>query len=333
MNYLKICSVAFVLCTSGVTYAKAECGDVSIAAMSWQSADALANVDALILEKGFGCTASVILGDTIPTITSMVEKEQPDILSEATITLLPDVAKRGLEEGRVKSLGHPIPEGTVEGWHIPKYLADAHPDIKTVADALRHPELFPAPEDPSKGAILSGPQSWGSTVVAAQLFKAFEAEKKGFINVDAGSAAGLDGAISKAYERKEGFLTYYWSPTSLMGKYPMVRLEGGVPRDEEEWARCTTVASCGDPKPNYWVAGPVDTLVSSRFEKRPGIAPVIEYLTKRSWTSATVSELMVWMTDNQATGEDGARHFLETRPDLWRKWVPQDIAEKIVADL
>lgn len=310
-----------------------ECGDVTIAEFSWQSASALTNLDALILEKGYGCNVSIVAGDTVPTITSMAEKGQPDLSPETNLVLLPEVAKRGVEEGRMVSLNHPIVEGTLEGWYIPKYVADEHPDIKTVLDALKHPELFPAPEDSSKGGILKGPQGWGGTVVTEQLFKAFEAEKAGFVLVDTGSAAGLDGAIGKAYERKQGFIGYYWSPTSLLSKYPMVRLEGGVERDNAEWNRCTTVPSCTDPKPNYWVPDPVDTLATKGFLERPGSQPALEYLKTRKWDTATVSELMVWMDENQATGADGARHFLEKREDVWSKWVPADIAEKVKSSL
>ena len=64
--------------------AYAECGDVTIAGFSWQSAESLAYVDEFILKNGYGCNASVITGDTVPTITSMAEKGQPDIAPETT---------------------------------------------------------------------------------------------------------------------------------------------------------------------------------------------------------------------------------------------------------
>ncbi|WP_407816944.1 glycine betaine ABC transporter substrate-binding protein, partial [Staphylococcus aureus] len=84
-------------------------------------------------------------------------------------------------------------------------------------DLFKHPELFPSPEDKSKGAVFNGPQGWGGTVVTAQLFKAFGGEKAGFTLVDTGSAAGLDGSIAKAYEAKQPWVGYYWAPTSLLG--------------------------------------------------------------------------------------------------------------------
>jgi glycine betaine/proline transport system substrate-binding protein len=35
------------------------------------------------------------------------------------------------------------------------------------------------------------------------------------------------------------------------------------------------------------------------------------------------------MTDNQATGEEGAKYFLKNNPDIWTKWVTPDVAEKV----
>ena len=308
-----------------------ECGDVTIANMNWQSAEVLANVDKIILSEGYGCNAELVAGDTVPTLTSMTEKGEPDIAPEGWVDLQPELVKRGVEEKKLVSTGPALSDGAVQGWFIPKYIADANPDIKTIADALKHPELFPAPEDSSKGAVFNGPQGWGGTLVTTQLFKAYEGEKAGFVLVDTGSAAGLDGSIAKAYERKEGWMGYYWAPTSILGKYDMVKLEYGVPYDEAEWKRCNTVADCPDPKPNEWPKDSVETLVTTDFAERAG--SVMDYLKARSWANDTVNKLLAWMTDNQATGEDGAKYFLENNEDIWTKWVSPEVAEKIKSSL
>lgn len=310
----------------------ADCGTVTIASMNWQSAEVLSALDKLILNEGYGCSADIIVGDTVPTITSMAEKGQPDIAPEAWIDLLPDVVKKGTEEGRIIQVGSPLPDGGEQGWWIPQYFADAHPEIKTIPDLLKHPELFPSAEDPSKGAILNGPQGWGGTVVTSQLFKAYEGEKAGFTLVDTGSAAGLDGSIAKAYEREQPVAAYYWAPTALLGKYPMVKLESGVENDAAEWKRCNTVAECPDPKPNAWPIDTIVTLVAKPFSERVG-PEVMDYLKKRSWSNPTVNKLMAWMTDNQASGEDGAKYFLKENPDVWKAWVSADAAAKIEAAL
>ena len=329
-----LASTCLVLGTmSGATLAQAaECGDVTIASMNWQSAEVISNLDKIILNEGYGCSAEITIGDTVPTITSMAEKGQPDIAPEAWIDMLPDVVSKGTKEGRIIQVGSPLPDGGVQGWWIPKYLADAHPDIKTVADLLKHPELIPHPEDSSKGAVYNGPQGWGGTVVTAQLFKGFEAEKAGWSLVDTGSAAGLDGSIAKAYERKQGWVGYYWAPTALLGRFEMVPLAGGMPHDAAEWKRCITVAECPDPKPNAWPVDTIVTLVAKPFSEKAG-PEVMDYLNKRSWSNDTINKLMAWMTDNQASGEEGAKHFLEENAELWKKWVSAEAAEKIEASL
>lgn len=77
--------------------------------MNWQSAEVLSNLDKFILNEGYGCEAEITVGDTVPTITSMAEKGQPDIAPEAWIDLLPDVVKKGTEEGRIVRSALPCP--------------------------------------------------------------------------------------------------------------------------------------------------------------------------------------------------------------------------------
>jgi glycine betaine/proline transport system substrate-binding protein len=327
MKYLLATTALAAALVGFASAASAECGDVTISNMNWQSAEVLANIDKIILNAGYGCNADLVVGDTVPTLTSMTEKGQPDVAPEGWVDLLPDVVQKGIADKKLVSTVEALSDGAVQGWWIPKYLADAHPDIKTIPDALKHPELVPAPEDSSKGAVFNGPQGWGGTLVTTQLFKAYGGEKAGFTLVDTGSAAGLDGSIAKAYERKEGWMGYYWAPTAILGKYEMVKLDYGVPYDAAEWKRCNTVADCPDPKPNEWPKDHVQTLVTTAFAERAG--PAMDYFSKRSWSNATVNKLLAWMTDNQATGEEGAKHFLKESPDVWTAWVPADVAEKV----
>jgi len=302
------------------------CGAVTIASMNWQSAELLAHIDKFILSKGYGCDAQVMTGDTVPTLTAMAAKGRPDIAPEASVSQAPGVVTRGLAEQRLIETVNVLPDGYANGWWIPKYIADAHPDIKTIADVFKHPELFPAPEDPSKGAVHSGPQGWGGTVITAQLFKAYEGGKHGFALVPTGSGGALDASLIKAYERKQGWVGFYWKPSSLLGKYEMVRLESG-PHDPAEWARCTTIANCPNPKPNDWPAEMAKTLVTAKFARRGGA--VMDYLKARQISNEDISAVMSWASDNQASGEDAARYFLRANPSVWNQWVSPEIAAKI----
>jgi len=309
-----------------------DCGNVTLALHNVQSAELLTYVDKFILENGYGCRVETIPGDTVPSTTSMIEKGSPDVSSETWVDLLPEIVPQGLKDGKIVYGAPALPDGGIQGWWIPRYLADAHPDIKTVEDALAHPELFPDPENPDKGVIFNGAEGWGATVVTAQLFKAYEAEKKGFNLMRPGSAAGLDGAIARAYERQEGFITYYWAPTALLGRYDLVLLEPNAEQDAAEWQRCITNLDCPDPKVTAWPVDTVMTVVTKAFADR--IHPAImDYFNTRGWSNDTVASLMAWQAENQAMGEDAALHFLEENKDIWTKWVPAEVAEKVEAAL
>ena len=56
---------------SWATIGNAACGKVSIAEMTRASAELMANVDKIILEKGYGCEVELVAGATMPTFTSM----------------------------------------------------------------------------------------------------------------------------------------------------------------------------------------------------------------------------------------------------------------------
>lgn len=311
------------------TSSHAECGTVTIANMNWQSAEVLANIDQMVLSNGYGCNAELVAGDTMPTLTSMIEKGEPDIAPEAWVNAAKEPLDKAVAEGRLLYAVPSLSDGGEEGWWIPKYFADAHPEIKTVEDAIKHPELFPAPEDSSKGAVYNCPAGWTCQITTGNLYKALGGDEKGFTLVDTGSAAGLDGSIAKAYEGKEAWLGYYWAPTAILGKYEMVKLGFTTQYDKEAWDKCNAVLDCKDPKVNPWPVSEVQTVVTTSFADRAG--PAMDYLKARQWSNSTVNKLLAWMTDNQATGEEGAKYFLKNNEDVWGKWVSAEAAEKIKA--
>lgn len=238
---------------------------------------------------------------------------------------------QAIAEGRLIQAAPLLSDGGVEGWWIPKFIADANPDIKTVEDALKRPDLFPAPEDASKGAVTNCPAGWNCQVSTANLYRALGAKEKGFELVDTGSAAGLDGSIANAFENKKGWLGYYWAPTAILGKYEMVKLSFGVEHDKASWDACTAVPDCADPKVNAYPVSDVYTVVTKGFAEKAGVA--MDYVKTRKWDNATVGKVLAWMEDNQGTNEDGAKHFLETYPEMWTTWVAPEVAEKVKAAL
>ncbi len=329
-----VATSAFGLIASAGAAMASDCGSVSIAEMNWASAELMANVDALILEEGYGCDVELIPGATQTTFASMSEKGQPDVAPELWINAVATPLAAAKEEGTLVALnGGPI-TGLGEGWWVTKKFTQDHPELDTVEKVLARPDLFPYVEDESKGAFMGCPAGWGCQLVNANLFRAYDMEAKGWTLVDPGSAAGLDGSIAKAVERDDTWFGYYWSPTSIIGKYELQMLPFEAEyAGKDNWDNCIALPEqdCMEPKATSWVESEVETVVTDDFVAQAG--PAAEYFAARVFPGEVMNAMLVYMSENQATGKDAAYEFLETQPDVWTQWVPADVAEKVKAGL
>lgn len=320
---------------AGSNVALAECGDIQIAEWNWASGELMANVDKIILEAGYNCSVEMVPGATTTTFASMNEKGQPDVAGELWINAVRDPLNAAFEAGSLHSANAGPITGLGEGWWIPPHTAEKHPELKTVLDVLERPDLFPDVEDPSKGAFVGCPAGWGCQLANANLFRAFDMEAKGWKLVDPGSAAGLDGSMTKAVEREQNWFGYYWSPTAMIGKHNMVKLDFGVPfAGSENWDGCIALAEqdCADPQPSAWTESEVHTVVTDEFRTNAG-EEVMDYLGKRVFPGDVMNGMLVYMGDNQAGGEDAAIEFLLEHEDVWSSWVSAEVADKVKAAL
>ena len=320
---------------SGV--ANAKCGKLVIAEQNWASAELMANVDKMILELGYGCDVELVPGATMPTFTSMNDKGTPDMNPEQWANAVYTLMLKAVDEGRMIQ-GNKAPiTGLGEGWWITPGTVEKHPEIKgmTALEILEHPEWFPSKEDPSKGAFVGCPAGWGCQLANANLFKAFDMEKKGWVLIDPGSAAGLDGTISKASDSGDPWLGYYWNPTSMVGKYGLIPVDFGVPfAGRDNWDNCIMkpAGECADPKQTAWTKSEVNSLITSSFAKKGG-NDAVTYVETRTYPGDVMNGMLVYMADNQAKGSDAAIEFLKQHEGVWKKWVSSAAAKKIKAGL
>lgn len=304
-----------------------ECGTVQIADMGWNSASLIANIDRFVLEHGFGCDASLVPGDTMPTGTSMVEKGEPDIAPEMWSNSLKEALDRGVAEGRLIYAGHSLSDGGEEGFWVPSYMVEKYPELATIEGVKAHAELFEHPEDPDVSAFYGCPAGWNCQISSSNLFHAMELDKSGFKIVDPGSGAGLAGSLAKAYERGEAWFGYYWAPTSIMGRYDMVKVDFGSGVDEDAFVNCVTDIECTDPVVTMYPPSPVQTVTTTDFAQRAPEA--FQYLSKRSLTNDQMNSLLAWMEDNQADGEYAAEYFLLEHEDIWSQWLPAEVVAQV----
>ena len=303
--------------------------EFQMADMNWPSATLMANVDKFILEEGYDCKIELVPGATTATFITMNEKGKPHVAPELWTNAIAGLLHKALEEGRLFSaIKGPITE-LGEGWWITPHTLKNYPEFKTVLDILERPDLFPAKEDKSKGAFIGCPAGWGCQLANQSLFIAFEMEKKGWMLVDPGSQAGLDGSMSKAAERGDNWFGYYWSPTSLIGKYNMKLMDFGVPfAGSKNWDDCIAKGpeECIEPKPSAWTESIVQTVVTSEIKE---MTEVMNYFGKRIFPGSIMNSMLVYMEENQSQGADGAIEFLEKYPEIWINWITLEAAKKI----
>ena len=133
--------------------ANAACGKITIANMNWASANFMAEVDKVILEKGYGCDVELVPGSTMPTFTSMTEKGEPDVAPEFWANAAIIQLNKAVDEGKMHSINKAPITGLGEGWWVLPATLEKHPELTTADAILKRPDLFPHPEDPSKGGF------------------------------------------------------------------------------------------------------------------------------------------------------------------------------------
>ncbi|GAA0835563.1 ABC transporter substrate-binding protein [Marinomonas arenicola] len=318
---------AMLVSAFSVNASAASCGSFTIADMNWNSASLIAHIDQFILNNGYQCDAELIPGDSVPTGISMIEKGQPDVAPELWTNSVKEALDKGVADKRLRYAGKALINGGEEGFWVPAYLVKQYPEMATIEGVIKHAALFKHPESETKHAFYSCPAGWTCQITAEHLFNALKLADYGFDMVDPGSGAGLAGSISRAYERHQPWFGYYWSPTPVLGKYPMVKVDFGTGADVEEYRNCTTQPNCQSPKVTMYPPSPVYTITTEAFAQKEPLA--YAYFEKRGFTNPQMSKLLAWMEDNQADEETAMYYFLETYPEIWKAWVSADTAEKV----
>lgn len=308
-----------------------ECGSVTIADMNLGSATLVANIDAFILANGYGCDVEIVSGNATITATSMIEKNTPDIAPEFWTNQIRATLAKGAEEGRIVVAGDLLTDGAVSGFWVPAYMVEKDPSLATLEGIKANAKLFKHPEDPTRSAFMACPAGWTCQISTTNLYAAMNLADYGFDLVDPGSGAGLAGTMAKAYENKQAWFGYYWSPTAIMDKYDMVRVDFGTGYDADEFENCTIKEDCLNPKVTDYPAAPVQSIVTTSFSKRE--PAVMQYLAKRSFTNSQMNKQLAWIDEEQADGDYAAENFLLNNKSMWMQWVTPDAANKIAAAL
>lgn len=298
-----------------------ECGEVSIAQMNWAAAEVTTKIAEFLLEQGYGCDVSLVQSDTIPAITSVAENGEPDVVTNLWLNSAGDAYRRLEEQGTMERLTSVLDPGGVEGWWIPTYLAEEHPELTTIEGVMENPDLV-------GGRFNNCPDGWGCRVVSDNLVRALDLESSGLEVFNHGSGETLASSMGSAVTDEEPWFGYYWGPTVPMGKYDMTQVELGE-YNEEAFAELQN-QDTSDPQVSEFPAAPILTSVTTDFaENNP---EVTDFFRNMTFETSTMSGLLAWQDDNNASAEETAVHFLTNNTDTWSGWV-NDAARENLSNL
>ena len=310
---------------SSVTQAS-DCGAIQIGQMTWASSEFVSQLDGLILEHGFGCDVSYVTSGPIPQITSLIEKGRPQLIPELWLNSVGPLVEEGVAEGRMQVVNDQPIGGAGEGWFVPASIQETHPSLTTLDDIIARPDLFPHPDDPSKGGFHTCPVGWACNITSTNLFYAFGMDEKGWEIVDTGSGAGLDASIAKAASRDALWLGYYWAPTVLLSEYAMTPVDFGVPFDAAMWSECIAIEGCPDPQRTDYIPSQVVTLMANAIELPDGAK---RYLETRQLGLEQLDPMLQFMKVNQIGGEEAALEFLLRQPEYLSTWLDAEVAARV----
>ena len=311
--------LAFVATLAAAGTAQAECGEVSITEMDWASSAVVTYISKFLMEQGYGCSVQTVPTTTVPAIASLAETGKPDLVTELW-TIYTPVYFDLKADGKVIELSKVLSDGGVEGWWIPDYLAEKHPELTTIEGVLANPDLV-------GGRFHDCPAGWGCDVTNLNNLKAAAATDAGLERFQHGSGETLATSIAAAYDAKEPWFGYYWAPTSVLGSYPMVKVET-APYDEAKHS-CNATEDCAAPAlSDYPRADVVTTATADFVEREPEVA---ELMRKVSFTNAQMNEILAWQEANGASYEEAAVYFLTSYGDVWSTWLNDSAREKLSA--
>ena len=308
-----------ILCALTIpSLASADCGEVSITEMNWASNTVVTSVAKFIMEQGYGCDVAVVPSDTVPAVTSVAENGEPDIVTELWKNSAGEAYERLEAAGKIKPLTKVLRPGGIEGWWIPTYLAEKHPELTTIEGIMANPELV-------GGRFNNCPDGWGCRVANDNLVRALDLESAGIDVFNHGSGETLASSMASAVQKQEPWFGYYWGPTVPLGKFDMTRVKLGEYKPEVHAKNQSPDAE--NPTVSEFPAATVLTTVTPDFEDRE--PEVAEMLAQLSFETETMSSLLAWMDANNATAEEAAVYYLTNYGEEWSSWLNDDARKRL----
>lgn len=298
---------------------------LKLADVGWDSIRVHNAVVGYIATYGYDLTWEEVPASAVVTFEAL-KKGEMDLLIEAWSDTLPTY-HQDVEAGLLLDFGVNFDDNK-QGLYVPAYViyGDASrgiepmaPDLKTVQDLKKYPEVFADPENPGKGRIYGAIPGWEVDKIVYNKYK-FNGLDKDFTYFSPGSDAALTTAFASAYDRGEAIVGYYWEPTWITGLIDLVLLED-YPYQADKYQ----AGEVEFPSVKVQIAG--------RLGIDEDFPEFSEFLYKYRSSSALTSEALAYMQEHNTEFDETAKWFIKENADLIQTMVNPEAWLKIYATL
>ncbi|MFW6074696.1 MAG: ABC transporter substrate-binding protein [Chloroflexota bacterium] len=313
-------------------------GTIDFGDYGWDSAIVHNRIAQYVLENGWGYETDSTTGETISLFQGLVDGDV-DVSMEIWVDQQPQFEPE-VEDGTILDLGANYPE-SVQGWYVPTYMIEGDeergiepmtPDLEHVDDLPEYVDVFEDPEDPEKGRFYDCIAGWECQRVNESKFEYYGLDEH-YNRFQPGSGAALATSLVSAYEQGEPWLGYYWAPTWVFAQVELTMLEEPEYTDEC-WDDIVTEE--GEPTGETGCAYPSVQVNKSINAETAEQLPeeVLTFLEEYETTMDQNNEFLLYMQENEIDEHEvAAIWFLKEHEDLWTEWVPEDVAEDVLAAL
>ncbi|MEU3353329.1 ABC transporter substrate-binding protein [Streptomyces sp. NPDC037389] len=280
---------------------------VTLSVQSWVGARANAAVAQYLLEHELGYRVDTVQVDEVPAWDALSQGRVDAIMEDWGH---PDQEKRYVRDKKTITAGGDLGVTGHIGWWVPKYFADAHPDVLDWKNLNKYAAQLKTSESGGKGQLLDGSPSYVTNDKA--LVKNLKLD---YQVVFAGSEAAQITQIKQFAKEKKPFLTYWYEPQWLFNEVPMVEVKLPEYTDAcaDKGAKDPSAIDCAYPTTS------LKKYLNTDFANKGGKAA--RFLKEFRWTKADQNEVSQMIAEEKLAPEAAAKRWVDRHPDKWKKWM------------
>jgi glycine betaine/proline transport system substrate-binding protein len=135
--------------------------------------------------------------------------------------------------------------------------------------------------------------------------------------------------VASSIRRGKPVLFYYWSPTPLLGRFKLVKLDEPV-FDAEAWK---TLADANNPHPKGTRSMPASLAIGVSAPFKAQYPDLVAFFEKVDLPIDLLNHTLGQMSEKRLQPRQVAEAFLRDQPQIWKGWVPGEVADRVTVQL